>query len=118
MTAARTITLSAFEINGVPTGTYTVPAYAFPPKRVAEVGIFSVDFGPALDTGDAIVAAAVTILPDTPGCVGIMSRTASGTVVSATLTGGQPGTTYAVTMSAATVGQSLYPATVQLQVIS
>lgn len=118
MTPSRTVTPSAYQVTGVASSLYTVPALSWAPKRVSEAGLFAVDFVNLLDDGDAVMAAAVTVVPDVPGGLMVMSRRAVGTGVQAMLAGGAAGATYSVTVSAATIGQSLHPQTVQLQVIA
>lgn len=118
MTPARTVTLPAFQISGVADFLYTPVALSWSPKRVAEVAVFSADFGPQIDPGDLIVAAAVTVTPDVIGGLQIVKRMTSGTMVYAMFSGGVAGQTYAVTLSAATVYQNLHPATVSLQVLA
>lgn len=118
MKPARIVTPPGFQVSGVAAGLYTVPTYSWAPKRVSETGVFAVDFVNVLDEDDAVLAIAVTVIPDVPGGLTVISRKTAGTLVQATLAGGVAGTTYAVTVSAATVGQSLHPETVQLEVIA
>lgn len=118
MNPSRTVTPPSYQISGVASSLYTIPDLSWAPKRVAESALFGVNFSNLLDDGDAILAGAVTVMPDVPGGLVIVWRKISSTTISAMLSGGQAGATYSVTVSAATAGQSLHPETVQLQVIA
>ena len=102
---ARTITLDAF----VPVPRGTTPSVPAPPswplKDPADVLDYQFDISPALiaNDGDAIGTLDISIFPANPGDLALTSATADGSRAVIWLGGGQPGTTYTVTLTIGTL---------------
>jgi hypothetical protein len=101
---ARTVTLDAFV--PVPRGTTSVvPAVpSWPLKDPGDLLDYQFDIAPALigNDGDAISTLDITLCPANPGDLALSSTTADGTRAVLWLGGGQPGTTYTVTLTIGT----------------
>ena len=102
--AARTITLDAFV--PVPRGTTATIAapLSWPLKDPADLLDYQFDIAPALigNDGDAIATLDITIIPAAVGDLALSSTAADGTRAVLWLSGGQPGTTYTVTLTIGT----------------
>jgi hypothetical protein len=101
---ARTITLDAFV--PVPRGAIpNVPAMpSWPLKDPADLLDYQFDIAPALiaNDGDAIGTLDISVFPANPGDLMLTSATADGSRAVVWLGGGQPGTTYTVTLTIGT----------------
>jgi hypothetical protein len=101
---ARTVTLDAFV--PVPRGTTSVvpTTPSWPLKDPGDLLDYQFDIGPALigNDGDAISTLDITLYPANPGDLALTSTTADGTRAVLWLGGGQPGTTYTVTLAIGT----------------
>ena len=102
--AARSITLDAFV--PVPRGTTsTTPALlSWPVKDPADLLDYQFDIAPALigNDGDAISTLDISVSPSNPGDLALSSAAADGTRAVLWLSGGQPATTYTVTLTIGT----------------
>lgn len=102
--AARTITLDAFV--PVPRGTIAqAPSpLSWPVKDPADLLDYQFNIAPALigNDGDAIATLDITISPSAPGDLALTATAADGARAVLWLSGGQPGTTYTVTLTIGT----------------
>ncbi len=101
---ARTVTLDAFV--PVPRGTTPSPPTTpyWPLKDPGDTLDYQFDIAPALigNDGDSISTLDITIVPAASGDLALASTTADGTRAVLWLSGGQPGTTYTVTLTIGT----------------
>ncbi len=79
----------------------------FTPKRVVEVEVFTVDYGPRLATGETIISAVWSVsvvsgVDPTPGAMLSGNASFQGSQVSQMLQGGVAGVTYAPICTALT----------------
>ena len=101
---ARTVTLDAFV--PVPRGTAPIAPStpSWPLKDPGDTLDYQFDIAPALigNDGDAIATLDVAIVPASTGDLSLASTTADGSRAVLWLSGGQPGTTYTVTLTIGT----------------
>ena len=101
---ARTVTLDAFV--PVPRGVAPAPpaSPSWPLKDPGDLLDYQFDIAPALigNDGDAIATLDIKIVPANPGDLTLTSTSADGPRAVLWLSGGQPGTTYAVTLTIGT----------------
>jgi hypothetical protein len=92
----------------------------WPAKDPSDTLDYVFDITPALSAnrGDTISTLDVTISPDNPGDVTLASATADGSLAVLWLTGGQPQTTYTVTIAITTTGGRSLARSVSLPVIA
>jgi hypothetical protein len=97
------------EIDGfvpLPRGPVAVPVapLAWPAKDPSDTLDYVFDIAPAVagNGGDVIASLSVAVTPNAPGDLIAQSLAADGTLAIVWLAGGQPGTTYTVTLAIAT----------------
>lgn len=116
--AARLLTITGFERR--PRGATPWPApgstRAWPAKDPADVLDYAYDISPALwgDEGDSIATLDITITPGLAGDLTLNTSSVDGQVAILWLSGGQSGTTYAVTIAIATIAGRGFQRTVYL----
>jgi hypothetical protein len=95
-------------------------ALAWPPKDPGDTLDYVFDISPALtaNPGDTISTLDVTVSPNNPGDVTLVSAAADGPRAVLWLTGGQALTTYTVTVSITTTGGRTLARSIALPVIS
>ncbi|MBS3022997.1 phage fiber-tail adaptor protein [Acidiphilium multivorum] len=93
---------------------------AWPEKDPGDTLDYAFDVAPALagSPGDAIATVSATVSPDNPGDVTIASTAIDGTRAVLWLAGGQPGTTYTVTVSITTLAGRNLARSIALPVVS
>ena len=118
--AARTVVLDAF--IPVPRGSAPIipPPLSWPLKDPADLLDYQFDIAPALigNDGDVIATLDITIAPSNAGDLTLASMSADGTRAVLWLSGGQPGTTYTVSMSIGTEAGRTISRSVLLPVIA
>ena len=117
--SARLVTLDSFV--PVPRGSaLVVPVLTWPAKDPADVLDYQLDVSAALvgNDGDTIQTLDVSVQPDAPGDLTLVSATADGASAVVWLSSGQAGTTYVVTFAIATVSGRTIQRDVQLPVVS
>jgi hypothetical protein len=107
---ARLVTIDSF--IPVPRGSVaSAPSpLNWPAKDPGDTLDYILDIGPAIvgNDGDAILAAKVSLFPDTPGDLALQSTSADGSRIILWLSCGQAGTIYTITFSISTAnGRSL-----------
>lgn len=95
-------------------------ALAWPPKDPGDTLDYVFDISPALtaNPGDTISTLDVTVSPNNPGDATLASSSADGPRAVLWLTGGQPLTTYMVTVSITTTGGRTLARSIALPVVS
>ena len=98
--SARTVVLDSF--IPVPRGAAAAapPPLNWPTKDPGDVLDYGFDISPALvgNPGDGIATLDVTIAPNNPGDLSMISASADGSVAIFWLSAGQPGTVYVITI--------------------
>ena len=98
--SARTVVLDSF--IPVPRGAAAAapPPLNWPTKDPGDVLDYGFDISPALvgNPGDGIATLDVTIAPNNPGDLSMISASADGSVAILWLSAGQPGTVYVITI--------------------
>lgn len=101
---ARTVTLDSFV--PVPRGSVPMPptAPSWPLKDPGDTLDYQFDISPALigNDGDAISTLDIAIVPAALGDLALISTAADGSRAVLWLSGGQPGTTYTITLTVGT----------------
>jgi hypothetical protein len=110
VSSARLIEIEGF--IPTPRGLALLPPQplTWPEKDPGDILDYVFEIAPALtgNQGDTIASLSVSISPDNPGDLTLVSAAADGTRAVLWLTGGQPGTEYTVTIGVSTVcGRSL-----------
>lgn len=118
--AARLLTIAGFERR--PRGASPAVAgtiAAWPPKDPADTLDYVYDISPALrgDDGDSITDLDVTITPTQAGDLTLAASSVNGRTATLWLSGGQSGTTYAVTLAIGTVAGRSFQRTAYLSVL-
>jgi hypothetical protein len=92
----------------------------WPAKDPADTLDYVFDISPALtaNPGDSISTLDVSVSPNNPGDLSLISATADGALAVLWLAGGQPLTTYAVTINLTTTGGRTIARTVALPVVT
>ena len=120
--AARTLTISGFtpRARGAYPPAPPGSAAAWPAKDPADVLDYVYDISPAIwgDEGDSIAFLTVTIGPSVAGGLTLASSTSNGHQAILWLSGGESGTTYAVTLAIGTLAGRSFQRTVMLPCLS
>jgi hypothetical protein len=113
------------QVNGfipIPRGPQIPPAKAlvWPAKDPSDTLDYVFDISPALasNPGDVIATLDVTVSPNNPGDVSVVSSAADGPRAVIWLTGGQPLTTYTVTANITTTGGRALSRSIALPVVA
>ncbi len=117
--SARTVILDSF--IPVPRGAAAAapPPLNWPTKDPGDVLDYGFDISPALvgNPGDGIATLDVTIAPNNPGDLSLVSASADGSIAILWLSAGQPGTVYVITIVIGTTSGRVLQRSILLPVL-
>ena len=117
---ARAVLLAGFQAGARGAAAVAPPPLRWPAKDPADVLDYQFDIAAALigNDGDRIASLDVSIAPDGPGDLSLVSSAADGASAVLWLAGGQPGVNYAVTLAIVTRNNRAITRVVRLPVLS